>query len=574
MSSNRRQVNALLSNLKNGDKYSMTELIKLTYNYMKYIALAYVKETRPVTGFRYEYDANNNLTAVYKIAYGVNSQKAAEKQILEFCYENDNLTMIIDTESKAARLIRYDTDKKVSKLSSGFVKENCIASGMTDSANNSLSMSNNLEIGVSCEPTFVEKSYNTFQYDNSLTNDGISVVTDVTNECNITLRYYIDRQACITSSFEYDKWFLKKGVNLKTLTKYDGQFSASDKTSDLGYINGCTTFLTNQGKFSRTINPNTLVDGLPTQIYNNYNYSFWLKTKKNYELLEVKVVYKINDSTDNKTGEKIVLVNSQAVGAWQCVVVPINLPMSNGYSSPYTLDISFLANKIDCHDDFEITDIGICPSPSAELMLPVNKSINLPLSKVTKVKLTSDYGMLEAIDIDANLYFTESDIISTYTNKYKNNAESFDLIYNNGTKRRSGITEIQYYFPLFEWSSYAGSQPFYIQTVFPAKDANIKTQYVYESDGFIIKNEYSKTIENNSYNSSTSTKMDYTGKTEYETDEYGTTKDYQYYADGNLKQLSIKNGSDTQSIQKYGYDSEGKLTFVDNGLSKQKILFY
>lgn len=535
--------------------------------------IAYVKGTRPVTGLRYEYDANNNLTAVYKIAYGRNSQKVAEKQILEFCYENNNLVIIIDTESKTAKSIRYGNGQKVSKLSDGFVQEKCIASGMTDSANKSLSMSSNLETGVSCEPTFVEKSYNTFKYDTSLTSDGISVVTDVTNECNIVLRYYIDRKACITSSFEYDRWFGKEGVNLKTLTKYDGQFIASDKKSDLGYINGCATFLTNKGKFSKSISPNSIVNNLPMQIYSCFNYSFWLKTKKNYSLLEVKAVYKINEPSDNYTGEKTILVNAQAVGAWQRVDVPLYFQKRNGFSSFYTLDISFLANKIACSDDFEITDIGVTPSPGAELMLRANKSVNLPLSTVTKVKLTLDSGMLESVDVGANLYLTESDIISTYTNKYKSNSESFDLICNNGTKRRSGITEIQYYFPLFEWSDYTDSQPFYIHTVFPTKDANIKTYYVYEGDGFTIKNDYAKTIDGKDYNSSTSVKMDYKGKTLYEIDEYGTKNNYRYYSDGNLKQFSVINGSDTQSIQTYEYDFDGKLISVDNGLGKQTIMY-
>ncbi len=194
------------------DQRTPNNRINLSYNSNGNLdtMVAYVKDSRPVTGFRYEYDTSNNLTAVFKIAYGSNNQKTAEKQILEFCYEDNNLVMIIDAETKAAKLVRYKNGK-VDKLSCGFVKENCIACGMTDSANNSLAVCGSLHSGLSCEPTFVEKSFNTFNYMDTSASDNIAVKTEVTNECDITLRYYIDRKACITSSFEVDKRFSKKG---------------------------------------------------------------------------------------------------------------------------------------------------------------------------------------------------------------------------------------------------------------------------------------------------------------------------------------------------------------------------
>lgn len=548
--------------------------IDLTYNSLGNLEkmIAYANNTHPVIGYRYEYDSNNNLVAVVKIAYGSKFHQVAEKQILEFRYESGNMTMIIDSETKVAKLIQYDTSGKVSKLSNGFIKENSLTSGMFDSANNSFSIGDKLELGLSCASNFVEKSYNTFKYKYNATGDTIAVETDVTNECDITLRYYIDRQASITSSFEHDKRS-KNGENLKTLTKFEGQKAPSDTTSEFGYINGCGTFVTSEGKFSRTVDPIRFVSGLPVQLCSNFNYSFWLKTKKNYELLEVKATYKRNTiGGDEPSSEKTVMVNAQAAGAWQRVVIPLVLPI-NTPTNFHTVNVSFIVNKdTESTDDFEINEIGLSPAPCAELMLATKETSSCPLSVVKKVKITE--GSLDNIvEFGADFYLTESDIISTYTNKYKRHSETFDLIYNNGTKRRSNVKDIKFYSPWEGWSDYSGQKPFYIHTVLPVKDAQIKTYYKYDSDGFVIENDYKKTIDDTNYESSSFVKMDYTGKTLSETDEYGITKNYKYDLSGNLIELSVGKESETQSKQIFHYDSEGNLDCVDDGLNKQKITY-
>lgn len=527
--------------------------------------IAYSKHSRPITGVRYEYDSDN-LIAAYQIAYGANSQQIAEKQILEVCYENGNLMMIIDPETKAASLLQYDTSLKATKLSTGFVKENCIESGMKDSADKSLALCDQLQSGWSCEPSFIEKSYNTYKYMYNSADDKIAVATEVTNECDITLRYYIDRKASVTSSFEVDKRFSKNGENLKTLTKFEGQENTANNTSELGYINGCDIFSTKNRTFNPALFPFSIVNGKPVKVNTNFNYSFWLKTKKNYDLLEVKATYKTSDTTAEQFSTKAIHVNSQAMGAWQRVVIPISMAQNCIYS----LNVSFWNNKRKCNDDFEICCIGAAPSPSAELMLPVSGSIYLPLSAAQQVKITLNSGSVETIEVGKDFFLTESDIISTFGNKRTKN--TFDLIYCNGTKRRSNLTDIQFSFPQIGWSNYKGTKPFYIHTALPVKDANIKTYYVYESDGFTIRNDYTKAIDGTTYNSSTYVKMDYIGNTIYEKDEYGTRKDYQYYSDGSLKQLTVSNGSDIQSLQKYEY-KEGRLVSVDDGLNKQQIIY-
>ena len=549
------------------DQRTPNNRINLSYNSNGALdtMVAYVKDSRPVTGFRYAYDTRNNLTAVFKIAYGSNNQAMAEKQILEFCYEDDNLVMIIDTETKAAKLIRYQYGK-VNKLSCGFVKENCIASGMTDSANNSLAVSGNLKSGLSCEPDFIEKSFNTFNYMYISASDNIAVEAEVTNECNITLRYYIDRKACITSSFEVDKSFSKKGENLKTLVKYEGQNPPTESNEDLGYINGCDIFSRNKRNINLTLSPSNVVDGKPVTV--NYNYSFWLKTKKNYDLLEVTAHFKATNWTIEPLSTNAILVNSQAMGAWQRVVIPFSM----NQNSDYSLEVSFWANKSKCNDDFEICCIGLTPSPCAELMFKANAETDVPMRTATQVRLTSVDGTEEYIDIGADFYLTEADIISTHTNKHKNGADVFDLIYCNGTKRRSNIKDMQYSLPVYGFSNCAGSQPFYIHTVSPVNDVYINTHYKYEKDGFTVRNDFAKFIGEKEYYSCTYLKTDYTGKTIFETDEYGTRKDYRYNADGTLKQLKVYNGNDVQSLQKFEY-KEGLLVSVDDGLNKRQIQY-
>ena len=532
--------------------------------------VSYTKN-QPIVGCRYEYDTSNNLVAAFNLAYGAQQQVIAEKQIVKLCYDNGNMTMIINCETDGATLFQYDENGRVVKRSHGFVKGNTISIGMTDSAKNSISLSNTTELGLSCIEDYIEKLFNTFAY-RYLADDGkIAVETDVTNECNITLRYFIDRNACVTSSFEVDKSFSRSGTSLKTLIKHEGQFSPSNENSELGYINGCATFLATNGQFSRSgFVPFKMVDGYPLQTEDNFNYSFWLKTKKNYDILKVKVVYKTIGST--ATSEKTVFANPQAAGAWQQVIIPLALTRNTNSFNNYEINISFLCNNdVLCQDDFEITVIGMSATPCAELMVAANNNIYLPLSAVRQVRLIGGNGT-QTFNIGANVYFTESDIISTYSNKHKKSGP-FDVICNNGTKRIVNITGMQFYFPISGWSNYTGDKQFYIHTAMPVKDAHIKTHYLYDGSGFIVKNEYFKTIDGTNYQSNTSIRLDYLGKTIYEQDEYGTTKNYKYDSLGNLVELSVVNGSDVQSIQKYEYDEEGKIVSVNNGLTKQKISY-
>ena len=551
--------------------------IDLTYNADGNLEtmIAYASNTHPKSGCRYEYDAENNLVAVFQIAYGSNYQQIAEKQILQFYYANGNLVMVIDPESKGAKAVQYDSDGNVARLSTGIIKENCIESGMTDAAGKPVALGSGVTLGMSCEPDFVEKSFNTFSYRYNEPTDYIAVETEVTNECGITLRYYIDRNASISSSFERDKSFAKSGTNLKTLTKYAGQFAPSSGTSALGYINGCGTFTTSNGAFSALLNPNILVNNLARQIYSNFNYSFWLKTKKNYGMLEVKAVYKVNDSSDSNVYQRTVLVNPQAVGAWQLVIVPLAFQVpSTGNGPLYSLDISLLADKAVCRDQFEVNVIGLAPSALGELKLVTKDYGDMPLSNVQKVKITLGTGSSETLDIDGNFYLTESDVISTYTNKYRSANGVFDLICNNGAKRRTGVSDMQFYFASLGWATCtSSSKPFCLSSMMPVRSATIKTYYNYASDGFVIENNYSKTIDGTTYSSATSVKMDYKGNTLYEIDEYGNKKEYLYNADGSLKQFSVANGSAMQSLEKYEYDSEGNLVVVDNGFGKQKIFY-
>ena len=535
--------------------------------------ITYNKGSRPGVGCRYEYDDSDNLTAVYSLAFGSSGQKVAEKQILQLHYENDNLSLIIDSESKSANLIQYE-EGRVSKLSKGFIQENVLSCGMTDSANNKLAVSNNLRSGTSCEPTFVEKSYNTFEYIYGFVGDNIASEVDITNECNITLRYFIDRKARITSSFELDNSFGKDGVNLKTLTKYEGQIAPSATTSALGYINGCGTFLASSGKFTKTVSaPIRFVDGVPIHTSVTVNYLFWLKIKKPYKVLEAKAVLKESFSTNDKSSTGKVLLNPYAVGVWQHVAIPLSMPENSNPDSYYSIDVSFLSDKNNqSTDDFEINEIGLSSAPVEEMHFWTSGSTTLPLSLVQKVKLIRG-STSEIVNVDRDFYLTEADVIATFTNKYKSSTGTFDFICNNGTDRRANLTNIQFYSATLGWVGYEGNNPFYIHTNLTIKDSYVKTYYIYENDGFSILNEYSKTIDNSDYESSASMKIDYKGKTLYKQDEYGTTENYQYDSFGNIKIVSVVNGTDTLSKQTFEYDTEGRLISVDDGINKQKITY-
>lgn len=532
--------------------------IELTYNSSGYLdsMTAYINSTQKISGYKYSYDSSGNLIAIHRIAYNGKSQEMLSKQIVEFCYKNNLLSMIINSENNSAQSFGYNNGR-ITRVSSGVVQEESIAAGMKDSASNSIRLGSYIKGGMLFGRTYHEKSYNTYQYNYLSSTDDIAVEADVTNECGVTLAYFIDRLARIVSTFEKD------GTSLKTLNLHKEKVACSEDPSTLGKINN--NGIVSTSTYSCTVNPVRLVkpDNVPVQKSVSFSYSFWLKLNKSYNLLEVQASYCKKSETSNVTTTKV-RVNSKAVGAWQKVTLSLILPQVTVSTDLYSLTIKFLSNGTLCSDKFQICDIGYIAAPTSELCLRKSDGVYLPLRALQKVKING-----AETNIAQDFYLTEADIIATYMAKRSNS--TFDVIHNDGTKRRSGVTSINYYL-VTAWSNYTGNSPFQIITTLPAKDAHSYSTYTFENSTFSIENKFTKTVDGTQYNSTTKAQMDYLGKTLNETDEYGviTTNTYDSY--GNLLKQVVSKGSTTYSAYNYTY-YEGKLSSVSDGLTGQKISY-
>lgn len=527
--------------------------IELVYDNDGYLAsmTAYANATKKISRYKYSYDSSGNLIGVYLVAYNDDSQELMSKQIAEFYYENNLLTMVINTEKDSAQLFTYE-DGKISRISNGFIKEDNVATGMTDSEGAYIASGSYNNVGLQFGQTYVEKSYNTYTYIYRDNSDSIAVETDVSNECGITIAYFIDRLARITSSFE------KAGTSLKTLNLQKERVGYSISTSSLGAINGNGIF--NASTFSAILDPIRIIQPnyIPVQKSVSFSYSFWLKLNKTYELLEAQLSYNKTTDTSNVNVTKV-YVNPQAVGAWQRVTLSIILDQVTVSAQLYSIKINFLSNGVLCNDSFQMCDIGYIAAPTTELCIRKEGNIYLPLRAVEMVRINGiDYN------IGSNFFLSESDIISTYTAKRNNS--TFDLIHNDGTKRISGVSSIKYYL-VTDWSSYTGNSPFKIVMTLPALDSHCYSTYQFNNSDFSIENQFVKRIEDEEYTSMTISRMDYLGKTLSETDEYGvvTTNTYNQY--GDLTRQFVQKGTTTLSAQHYSYDSEGRLLSVSDGVS-------
>ena len=527
--------------------------IELVYDNDGYLAsmTAYANATKKISRYKYSYDSSGNLIGVYLVAYNDDSQELMSKQIAEFYYENNLLTMVINTEKDSAQLFTYE-DGKISRISNGFIKEDNVATGMTDSEGEYIASGSYNNVGLQFGQTYVEKSYNTYTYIYQTNSDSIAVETDVSNECGITIAYFIDRLARITSSFE------KAGTSLKTLNLQKERVGYSISTSSLGAINGNGIF--NASTFSAILDPIRIIQPnyIPVQKSVSFSYSFWLKLNKTYELLEAQLSYNKTTDTSNVNVTKV-YVNPQAVGAWQRVTLSIILDQVTVSAQLYSIKINFLSNGVLCNDSFQMCDIGYIAAPTTELCIRKEGNIYLPLRAVEMVRINGiDYN------IGSNFFLSESDIISTYTAKRNNS--TFDLIHNDGTKRISGVSSIKYYL-VTDWSSYTGNSPFKIVMTLPALDSHCYSTYQFNNSDFSIENQFVKRIEDEEYTSMTISRMDYLGKTLSETDEYGvvTTNTYNQY--GDLTRQFVQKGTTTLSAQHYSYDSEGRLLSVSDGVS-------
>ena len=487
--------------------------------------------------------------------------------LLTFKYSNGYLCSVTDCETKLGQQFEYDASGRVTKASQGTVRYSQSSLGAQDSAGNAVTLGTTA-LASSAE-TYKELKHNAYTYDFSQ-GDGISVETDVTNENGIKLAYFVDRNACITSVFE------KRGDALRTLTKQGAKGIKKFAPNTGSSINGGYTKTTSGVTALTGITDFDIARSKAEESLTRFNYSIWLKTLLgvNYDVLEAELTYTFSNGHSDVSK---VQINNLAHKAWQKVSFPVTVPKDEN-DKPLTKGLTSVSLRllgarysVTLYDNYEMAEIGFEPAPHSELQLDFGRQYT-PLAEVNTVKYNGSSG-----PVTSNLYFTESDVIATFTNKYYNEGQQyFDVICNNNTKRIK-VTDVAFGLPTGEWTTETKS-PFRFVTAQPNGN-NVKTYYGFNlnrhniSRGIIIDTVADVDPEQNT-TSSTVVITDYSGNKKYEQDEYGVQTIYYYTDYGDLLWTMVKSSDDSLGAQEIRfYDNDGKLVGMQDNVAGQQLSY-
>ncbi len=533
--------------------------IEFTYDDDNRLISATAYAGKILSSVTYGYDSNGRLTQVDRVAYNRKNRQCLVTPSLGFEYTNRLLTQATDLETKSAYRFTY-ADDKISKVEQGVIGSDSVGTGAADADGNSLAYcGNGLYCGALTKTEFVRKASNSYDYYYDGGDTRIASETDVTNQNNIKLAYFINRDACVTSTFE------KVDSNLKTLDKQGAKRISGLVGSDIGAteINGIKRYsasgtLSVLENAAKEVTRNDREQGLRT-----FNYSFWLKLPQNGEFMQAKATYKFTSGAEQTS---TVFIDGKAVNAWQAVSLPLYAPLRNDDDTKTDtlsyLTVQLLNNNQPYTGAYEFSEIGIAPAPISRMLLCCADGYTLPLTDVTSVTLGAN-----VYNVSEDMYFTESDVVATYTNRYKNGGANFTVIYNNGTARKIA-SSIQFS------SDYAATidnaAPFVIQLNMTDGKTQVTSKYIYNAQSMVITTEGKH--ENTS--SSASVEIDYLGKTLKETDEYGVSKQYYYNDYGDVTRMQVV-GSDgvVGSTVAYSYDGKGRLIGSHDGLTGQKVAY-
>ena len=571
--------NGCLTSICTVNGSSVKGKITLEYNSDGFLSemTSYSKTGKKLYGLRYSYVTEGDetlLAKVEQVAYDITPSASARipKQLFTFEYSDNYLSRIINAEAKESFSIKYGHLNKVTKVQIDAIAESGIPTGFLDKNNQSPVALGCVNSGMAAKTEYVCKTYKEFSYIDLNEYDTLSVETDVTNEKGVKIAYFISRDACIVSSFEK----ISNG-NLFTLTKQGALKTNNSTTSTLQQINGAYSLTAYNGSFIREIRGLNISRNYLEKKCQYYDYSFWLKIPSSYERLQVETSVKYLYQTDEL--HNTVWVDGKAQEAWQRVALPLALPLDDE-GNPITdgvekITISFKANGKLCEDTFVYNEIGFAPSPNTDLQLAISSSkLFIPLKLAETVKINS--GTPIDIQKSTNTYFTENDIIATFTNKYAHpytfaSQACYDAICNNGTKRIANVCSLQFGFYGNVWSDESKAVPFRLFTVSTMPNSQVITNYKFSTQHITIENVATSVT---GKETTTATLVDYKGKMLEEKDEYNVRKVYAHDKYGNVKTITtVDSEGVVRTISSADYDDDGRLSSSDNGLTGQKTTY-
>lgn len=527
-------------------------------------AFAYSNYSKKVSGIKYEYDSNDNLQKVYKTAFNKGAEEVFCREIYRFEYGSySNLVQIVDLQTTEAVAIKYNNEKAAEKITSGVLKQDCIAVGQNLYAGMA-------ECGMLDNRQFIPKQSLSFFYTKG--KDGTAQEVQITNEDGIKIAYFLNTAGKIVSSFEVTENNVYKTLNkqgAKHLLNASGQAQTT--------INGYSPLASSGSSVNVSVPSGfDLANNKAEKKYNYFQYSFWLKLLSDCPLPQAMVTYKFEN---NDQQQQTVYIDGKAQNVWQKVSLPVIVPNLENDSNtdkennPQTdklqaIIISLLSEGTFSNCDFEIIEIGFEPAPLTTSFLSDSK-----LYDVTEVRLTVKNGndlQTQKKVINRNLFFTENDILATASRKFMfpNGADGcFDVICNNGTKRIGSVKTIEFKTDGVFFSPYVPYYSFFtaLNTVVQLQYGNKITSLYDYNDQCVIMQTQGVNAEGTS--SLIEVSVDKYGKTLYKKDEYGVKTQYGYNSFGALISEKVTDKSYAKrSALYYSYDNEGRLSAKHNGL--------
>lgn len=467
---------------------------------------------------------NGQLVSVTNVGDGESLQE------LSFAYTSSKLSSVRNLQGNAFAFT-YAADGKISKFSRGVLQN-----------------------------AFVEKAFNAYTY---TCNGAVSYKTQVTNKNGIVVVYYLDTNGQIVSQFEKD------GSNLKTLQK-QGQkktnFAGTESTS----INGAANKSTGSSWSVSIPADFNVARNESEQNLQTFEYSFWLKHSCDCERMKASFNYAAN----GRNYYDSIYVNGRAKNAWQKVSLPLSFelddedkPLLNLSSLSISLSASTTVGNV------LVNEIGFAPAPVSKFQIVSSGTIH-------------DFDDIDRVFVDGvafattnngttGTYVTENDLLATLTNYYvkansaNQTVDSFDVIYCNGTKRKSAQ------------SMQVGRNGVWLVTLPTTLRTKTETgtphsviygSFSFENDVMTVTTTGQISGNGQTVSSSTVDRTHFNGNKHSYTDEYGVTTNYYYDGDGNITLSQVKDSSNVIVASKsYYYDTKNRPTATDNGTTGTSI---
>lgn len=547
---------------------------------------------------KYYYE-QSNLVCISKVVDGF------EKKYIQFKYNNSLLEYAVSLENGGGFYFDY-SDNKISFVKIGVAKFNKILTGEKyNSVDNDFYVGENNYLG---DKTYTEKylitggiatlgddllTFNKIIYKNNC--------TEVTNEKNIKLLYYLNEQGYTSSILEANNC---DSLDLRTLKKMSGYSMLNENGGTYPEkINTQKSFVINTAD---VISTNNLMNGRLESLdyyrgnvcpnYVNYIVSFWVKLLNNVNNSKVKLSVVSKKNTDPDVG--YTSIDTSMVNGWQEVRIPIKI----SYDAIESVSLEFMEK--DSTKEALIADMKLYYSSTNRLMLTDGVNWGY-LDDVTKIsyKTVDNVNTYFNMQLNEDIFITEKDLQMTYMSLFKlygnsDNTYSYPLYYCDGTKQimvtYAALCIGSRLFPIrFNNDTYTNiigksntRAQYYTETLSP--DGNV---YIYNIPHYVKNfnidgklndvimdimegNRYVKFDENGDkpkeHRESYKIKcIDTKGKLLLEQDEYGVQVIYKYDSYGVLSEKKITNLNDpSQTIVFTKTTSQEKQNINDNVINK------